>query len=228
MPDTSPIARGVEMLGETLELDLAAGETAYLRRSSLTLARGPFEMTTERIARQGISVYALFTGEVRWANRYTAGDGAVKLSATRDFHGEVLGLPVSPDAPVHLQPARYLGHCGNIGFRMRKSAKKEFWVLTEATGDGVVYIKIPGTHRIEELARDGDGDVVDTNYVAAVGGRFEANGKVFTSRRVLKSGELSNVRLKGDGWYILQSQNPGDATAGGGGIFSALTNLLPF
>ncbi len=214
--------------GEMLELRLQPGEAAWLRRSSLVRASGPFVMRTARIAARRVSVFAVFTGEVRWANRFEAASGPVCLSATRDFHGTVVELPVSPDRPLRLKPALYLGHRGEMKFTMRRSAKREFWVLTEAIGTGSVIVKLPGKPRLHPLLPEGE--IVDTNYVAAVSGTFEANGKVFNTGELVKSGELENVRLSGEGHYLLCSENPGDAGAseGGGGLVGSLFNLLPF
>jgi len=227
-PDPALIAGAIALLGEHLEVTLEAGDTLFLRRASLVRARGDFDHEMVRIAAQTVSVFAVFTGEVPWANRFTARDGPLTLTATRDFHGTVVALPVSAGVPLRLQPARYLGHSGEIRFRMRRSAKREFWVMTEAEGDGTVYIKVPGTARIETLAAEGE--IVDTNYIAAVAGSFAAHGKVFSAKKVVATGEQENVRLSGSGVYVLQSENPDDGggSASGGGILNSLFQLLPF
>lgn len=211
-----------------LELSLEPGASAWLRRSSLVRASGPFAMRTARIAARRVSVFAFFTGEVRWANEFRTDGGPVSLSATRDFHGTVVELPVSPDRPLRLKPALYLGHRGTLKFAMRRSAKKEFWVLTEALGTGSVFVKLPGKPRLHPLLAEGE--VVDTNYVAAVSGTFAAHGKVFNTGELVKSGELENVRLSGEGHYLIASENPEDAGGGdgGGGFLGGLFNLLPF
>ena len=218
---------GIGLGGEYLTLALQAGDFAHLRRSSLIFARGQFRLTTHRIARTRLNIFALFSGDVRWANRFEAIDGPLTLIAARDYPGRIVALPVSPERPVFLQPNRYLAHRGELRFNVRRVAKKEFWTMAEVTGTGRVYIKIPGEPNV--VAMTAEGAIVDTNYVAAVVGRFEAFGKVFTSGEVLKSGELSNVCLSGDGHLVLQSQNPEEAGgAGGGGLVSGLLELLPF
>ncbi|MEO0816334.1 MAG: AIM24 family protein [Pseudomonadota bacterium] len=218
---------GIGVGGEILTLALQPGESAFIRRSSLVFAKGDFGLTTHRIARTRINIFALFSGDVRWANRYDAKDGPVTLMAARDYPGRIVALPVSPDRPLFLQPTRYLAHRGDLTFNVRRVAKKEFWTLAEVRGTGRVYIKLPGEPKIVPLSSDGA--IVDTNYIAAVSGEFKAYGKVFTSGEVMKSGELSNVRLSGAGHFVLQSQNPEEAgNDGGGGIIGSILNALPF
>lgn len=213
--------------GELLDVTLEPGEHLFLRRSSLILADGPFRLTTHRIAQKRFNLWGLFSGEVRWANRFEAKDAPVRIVAARDYPGRIASLPVSPDRPLALQPERYIAHHGELAFDVRRSAKKEFWVLTRVTGSGRVWIKLPGEGEVVPLTAEGA--IVDTNYIAALSGDFRAFGKVFDTGEVLKSGELSNVRLSGTGHYLLQSQNPEEmAGGGGGGFFSFLGDLLPF
>lgn len=147
--------------------------------------------------------------------------------AARDYPGRIVALPVSPDRPLFLQPTRYLAYRGDVTFNVRRVAKKEFWTLAEVRGTGRVYIKLPGDPKIVPLS--GEGTIVDINYVSAISGDFQAFGKVFTSSKVMKSGELSNVRLSGVGHMVLQSQNPEEAGSdGGGGIIGSVLNALPF
>ncbi|GGY43257.1 AIM24 family protein [Parvularcula lutaonensis] len=196
-----------------LTFDLEKGETAYARRSSLMFASGDFHMTTERIAKRGLPLLGLFSGQNLWANRFEA-RGLVKIIAGRDFHGTVIGLPVSGEEPVWLQPSLYLGHRGTLSFVTRRVAKREFWTLTEVTGEGTVWIKAPGRSFRQKLSSEPV--IVDTNYVAAVRGDFSAHGKVFTGAQYLKSGEAENVRLSGTGDVIIQTEVPLSAQASGG------------
>jgi len=218
---------GIGLGDEVLTLALQAGESAFVRRSSLVFAKGEFRLTTHRIAKTRFNLFAFFSGDVRWANRFDAGPGPVTLMAARDYPGRIVALPVSPDRPLFLQPTRYLAHRGDLTFNVRRVAKKEFWTLAEVSGTGRVYIKLPGDPKVLPLCPEGA--IVDTNYVAAVSGPFAAFGKVFTAGEVMKSGELSNVRLSGEGHFVLQSQNPEEAgNDGGGGVFGSIMNALPF
>ncbi|MEL6246093.1 MAG: hypothetical protein AAFQ85_12155 [Pseudomonadota bacterium] len=46
---------------------------------------------------------------------------------------------------------------------------------------------------------------------------------------MLRSGELENVRLSGNGFALFQSENPEErASGGGGGPLGWLFDLLPF
>lgn len=226
-PSATSDATGFAFGGEVLDITLQPGEHLFLRRSSLILADGPFGLTTHRIVQKRFNLWGFFTGEVRWANRFEAEGGPVRLVAARDYPGRIVSLPVAPDRPLALQPERYLAHHGELTFDVRRSAKKEFWVLTRVTGTGRVWIKLPGEGEV--VALSDKGAIVDTNYVAALSGDFAAYGKVFRAGEVVKSGELSNVRLSGRGHYLLQSQNPEETdSGGGGGIFSFLGDLLPF
>ena len=215
----------IELHGDIMELRLDAGQSAYVRRSSLIFAEGEFELKTKRIAKKRFGILALFSGQVRWANIYNA-KSDLKLLAGRDFPGTVMSLNVSPDAPVHIKPGLYLGHIGELSFNTRRVAKKEFWTLNEISGTGTVYLKMPGRPLLIPMADTPQ--IVDTNYVAAIAGTFDAHGKVFTSGEVMKSGELENVKLTGDGMVIFQSENPGDGGGGGGGIVQTILDILPF
>ncbi|MEL6661654.1 MAG: AIM24 family protein [Pseudomonadota bacterium] len=229
LPTRSPATsdHGIGLGGETLTLALQPGESAFIRRSSLVFAKGDFKLTTHRIAKTRFNIFALFSGDVRWANRFDAQDAPVTLMAARDYPGRIVALPVSPDRPLFLQPTRYLAHRGDLAFNVRRVAKKEFWTLAEVTGTGRVYIKLPGDPKV--VALTSEGAIVDTNYVAAISGDFQAYGKVFTSGEVMKSGELSNVRLSGTGHFVLQSQNPEETgNDGGGGLIGSILNALPF
>lgn len=207
------LGQGKVLDNHVLTFELQKGEAAYVRRSSMIFASGPFAMTTERIAKRGLPLLGLFSGQNLWANRFEA-EGLVKVVAGRDYHGTVIGLPVTPDAPVWLQPSLYLGHKGALSFVTRRVARREFWTLTEVAGEGTVWIKAPGRSFRERL---GDEPViVDTNYVAAVRGTFSAHGKVFTGGQYLKSGEAENVKLSGSGDVIIQTEVPLTAQASGG------------
>ena len=232
VPDGAPgqtALRGEDALSRhVLTLALDAGETAFIRRSSLMLAEGRFAMTTKRIASKRVPLIGLFSGQNLWANRFEA-EGAVRLVAGRDYHGLVLGLPVTPDRPVWLQPALYLGHQGDLSFTVRRVAKREFWSLTEVRGSGTVHIKAPGRAFAVPLGQAPGGEprevIVDTNYVAAVRGAFSANGRVFSAGQYLRSGEAENVRLTGEGDVLLQTELPPEA-GGGGGILGGILDLF--
>lgn len=211
----------------TLRIELASGEHVWVRRSSLITAEGPFELTTHKIAKKRFNIFGFFSGQSRWANKFTAQGGPVTIIAGRDFYGTVISFDVTPENPVHISPSLYLAHQGELDLDTKKVAKKEFWTLTEVIGTGTLHIKVPGRPVQRELSKTPI--VVDTNYVAAVQGAFEANGNVFKASRVVKSGELENVNLSGVGTFLLQSENPEDAGGdSGGGIISSILDLLPF
>jgi uncharacterized protein (AIM24 family) len=180
-------------------------------------------MKTSRIASRRLPLIGLFSGQNLWANRFEA-EGPVQIIAGRDFHGTVLGLPVTGGIPVFLQPALYLGHRGDLEFTVRRVAKREFWTLTEVTGEGTVWIKAPGRSFSKPLRTD-DSVIVDTNYVAAVRGSFSANGKVFSSGQYLKSGEAENVRIKGEGDMLIHTELP-PQEGGSGGPFGWILDLV--
>jgi len=210
---------------DVLEATLYPGETMFVRRSSLIAIEGGFEMKTEQVAKRRFSVIGQFSGQTRWANVFTAKSGTVSLIAGRDYHGRVVSIAVTPDTPVFIQPSLYLAHKGDLTIDTKRVAKKEFWTLTKISGSGTVHIKLPGRPTLRALSSEGA--VVDTDYVAAIRGEFEAFGKVFNTGELVKSGELSNVRLTGSGEMILQSENPEEADSGGG-VFGGLLDLLPF
>lgn len=217
-------------LGQTRVLDdhvltmkLAAGETGFVRRSSLIFASGDFSMKTRRIAAKSLPLIGIFSGQNLWANCFEA-ETETTLIAGRDFHGTVVGLDVSEDRPVWLQPALYLGHRGDLRFITRRVAKREFWTLTEVSGSGTVWIKAPGRTFRQKL--DPETPVItDTNYVAAVRGAFSADGKVFTRGQYLRSGEAENVKLRGAGDVLMQTEVP-ISVAGSGGILGAILDIF--
>ena len=205
-----------------LTFDLQPGETAYLRRSSLIFASGMFHMATQRVASRRIPFLGLFSGQNLWANRFEA-ESAVQIIGGRDYHGQVIGLDVTEGESVWLQPALYLGHKGALDFTVRRVAKKEFWTLTEVRGEGTVYIKAPGRTFRQPLDPN-VAVVADTNYVAAIRGRFSASGKVFTNAQYLRSGEAENVRLSGEGDVLIQTELPPETS--GGGFIGGLLDLF--
>ena len=221
-PAAQAAMRGEDTLDRhVLSLDLAEGDVAHIRRSSLMLAEGAFGMKTRRIASKRVPVMGLFSGQNLWANRFEA-EGPARLVAGRDYHGIVLGLTVTEAQPVWLQPSLYLGHAGALGFTVKRVARREFWTLTRVTGEGIVYVKVPGRTFTTPLT--GRDLIVDTNYVAAIRGAFSAHGKVFSAGQYLRSGEAENVRLTGDGDVIMQTELPPEA--GGGGILGGLLDLF--
>jgi len=224
--DISP-ASPIHYGDSTLRVDLQPGEQLWLRRSSLITAEGPFDLKTEKIAKRNFNIFGFFSGQSRWANIFTAEDGPVTIIAGRDYYGTIISFDITPETPVHISPSLYLAHQGDLDLDTEKVAKGEFWTLTKVSGTGKLHIKAPGRPVQRPLSETPI--VVDTNYVAAVQGTFEANGKVFKASRVMKSGELENVHLSGTGMFLLQSENPEDAGGdSGGGIFSFITDLLPF
>ena len=225
-PVTGTTVPAIRIGANTLNITLEPGEAAWLRRSSLIFADGPFRLNVDRIAQRQFSVIGTFSGQVRWANRFTADGASVELSAARDHEGSVVSLDVTPQAPVYVKPWSYLGHSGALTFNTERVARKEFWTMMRVAGCGTVHIKLHGTAQIRRSRATGS--IVDTNYVAAIAGAFKAHGKVFRKSDVVRSGELENVRLSGDGHIVLQSRNPEESMRGGGGIMSLLGNLLPF
>ncbi|MEL6475091.1 MAG: AIM24 family protein [Pseudomonadota bacterium] len=217
----------IEIGGNVLDIALGPDEVAWIRRSSLILADGPFALRTKFIAKKRLNLFGAFSGQVRWANRFEADGGQVRLVAGRDFHGAVASLTVSPDQPVHIMPGSYLGHQGRLTFDTKRVAKKEFWTLARVEGSGIVHIKIAG--RPLQVPLNSTPMVADANYVAAITGAFKAQGKVFKAGQVLRSGELENVRLSGNGCALFQSENPEERASGrGGGPLGWLFDLLPF
>lgn len=204
-------------------MELDEGDVGFVRRSSLIYAGGDFRLKTRRIASKTIPVLGIFSGQNLWANRFEA-ETPTTLVAGRDYHGTVLGMEVKEDEAVWLQPALYLGHRGELDFTVKRVARREFWTLTRVTGEGTVWIKAPG--RSFRKALDPETPVVvDTNYVAAVRGDFFADGRVFTRGQYLRSGEAENVKIRGTGDVLIQTEVP--ITAGGaGGPFGFLLDLF--
>ena len=204
-----------------LSFELAPGEVAFVRRSSLLLADGKFGLKTRRIASKRVPIMGLFSGQNLWANRFEA-EEPTRLVAGRDYHGVVMGLDVTPERDVWLQPALYLGHRGDLDFTVKRVAKREFWTLTLVSGTGTAHIKAPG--RAFSTPLPGRELIVDTNYVAAIRGSFAAHGKVFSAGQYLKSGEAENVRLTGEGDVLMQTELPPES--GGGGFLGGILDLF--
>jgi uncharacterized protein (AIM24 family) len=216
----------VSIEGGLLSITLQPGETLWLRRSSLIHAEGPFDLTTHFIARSRFNIFGFFSGQNRWANKFTAKDAPVHILAGRDYAGAIVALDVTPDRPAYISPPLHLAHQGTLTFDTRRVAKKEFWTLTQVTGDGRVFLKVHG-HALAR-ALTAEGAITDTNYVAAITGTFTAFGKVFSAGELMRSGELENVRIAGDGDIIFQSENPEETTtSSGSGPLSSILNLLP-
>ncbi|MEM9810163.1 MAG: AIM24 family protein [Pseudomonadota bacterium] len=206
-----------------LTMRIKEGETGFVRRSSLIYAAGDFRMTTKRIAAKALPLLGLFSGQNLWANRFEAQSDTM-LIAGRDFHGTVLALEVEEGEEVWLQPSLYLGHRGDLTFLVKRVAKREFWTLTRVTGSGTVWIKVPGRSFRQPLDPQSS-VIVDTSYVSVIRGAFKAHGRVFTSGQYLRSGEAENVRLRGDGDVLIQTEVPITA-AGRGGILGTVLDIF--
>ncbi len=211
-----------------LSVTLAPGETLWLRRSSLLHAEGPFDLSTHFIAKSRFNIFGFFSGQNRWANKFTAKDAAVHILASRDYAGDVIALEVTPERSVFISPSLHLAHQGELTLDTKRVAEKEFWTLTEITGTGRVWIKLHGLALTRVLSSDGA--ITDTNYVAAIAGTFTAYGRVFKTGELMRTGELENVRLAGEGEVIFQSENPEESgrASRGGGPFDWIFSFLPF
>ncbi|MEM9285039.1 MAG: AIM24 family protein [Pseudomonadota bacterium] len=223
-PGSSAVLRQQQILDDhVLTMELAGGEVGYVRRSSLIYAGGDFDMRTRRIASKAVPILGIFSGQNLWANRFEA-TSPTSLVAGRDYHGTVLGMEVTEGEAVWLQPALYLGHRGDLEFTVKRVARREFWTLTRVTGEGTVWIKAPGRSFRKPLDPETP-VVVDTNYVAAVRGDFAADGRVFSRGQYLRSGEAENVKIRGMGDVLIQTEVPITA-AGGGGPLGYLLDLF--
>jgi len=138
-----------------LALTLAPGETLWLRRSSLVQAEGPFELSTHFIAKRRFNVVGFFSGQNRWANKFTAKDAPVHILAGRDHAGAVVALDVTPGASVFISPSLHLAHQGDLTLDTKRVAKKEFWTLTEISGTGRVWIKLHGHALMRPISKEG-------------------------------------------------------------------------
>jgi uncharacterized protein (AIM24 family) len=211
-----------------LSVTLQPGETLWLRRSSLIEASEPFDLSTHFIAKSRFNIFGFFSGQNRWANKFTAKDAPVHILAGRDYAGDVIALDVSPERSVYISPSLHLAHQGDLTLDTKRVAKKEFWTLTQVSGTGRVWIKLHGHALVRPLS--GEGAITDTNYVAAISGTFTAYGKVFKTGELMRTGELENVRLTGEGDVIFQSENPEEtgSSSRGGGPFDWIFSFLPF
>jgi uncharacterized protein (AIM24 family) len=127
-------------------IDLA-GETLYVESDRLLAFEGSLRQGTVFLGARG-GVMGVVRGQATGQGLFTTtltGHGSVAVLA----HGGVFELPITPGAPVHVDPQAYVGHRGEVANRLTASvgwremvgrASGETFQL-ELSGDGAVYVQ---------------------------------------------------------------------------------------
>jgi uncharacterized protein (AIM24 family) len=123
------------------------GDTLYVEADRLLVFEGGLTQGTMFMGSQG-GMMGMVRGQVTGQGLFTttlAGHGAVAVLA----HGGVIGLPITPDRPVHVDPQAYVAHHGevrnklsaDIGWRELVGRGSGEAFQLELSGSGTVYVQ---------------------------------------------------------------------------------------
>ena len=190
--------KGFVDYGPLMAIDVAAGDEVSLRRGAYIASSHEMDFETRRDSKGTKSWMRLFAGgnvtRVIWRARE-----ATRLTASLDFIGTSLGIAVGEHS-VQVAPKLFLGYRGAVHQALGRAAKKEFWLMSKLSGEGEVFLHVPGGYSVMEIAGSA---FVDTDRVAAVIGDLEAVGVMRGAKNILKSGELDVVQLEGSGYAVI-------------------------
>ena len=184
--------------GNLMALDVTEGEEVSLRRGAYIASSREMDFETRRDSKGTKSWMRLFAGgnvtRVIWRAKE-----ATRLTASLDFIGTTIGIEVGEET-VQVAPKLFLGYRGEVHQSLGRAAKKEFWLMSKLSGEGEVFLHIPGGYSVVEIAGSA---FVDTDRVAAVIGDLEAVGVMRGAKDILKSGEMDVVQLEGSGYAVI-------------------------
>ncbi|SFF34479.1 Uncharacterized conserved protein, AIM24 family [Actinacidiphila alni] len=124
-----------------------AGETLYVEADRLLAFDGSLQQGTMFMGSQG-GVMGVIRGQVTGQGLFTTtlqGKGSVAVMA----HGGVIELPITPQAPVHVDPQAYVAHRGDVrnklsaalGWREMVGRGSGEAFQLELSGQGMVYVQ---------------------------------------------------------------------------------------
>ncbi|MEU6849183.1 AIM24 family protein [Actinacidiphila alni] len=123
------------------------GETLYVEADRLLAFDGSLQQGTMFMGSQG-GVMGVIRGQVSGQGLFTTtlqGKGSVAVMA----HGGVIELPITPQAPVHVDPQAYVAHRGDVrnklsaalGWREMVGRGSGEAFQLELSGHGMVYVQ---------------------------------------------------------------------------------------
>lgn len=133
--------------GHHIQVINLTGETLYVEADRLLAFDGTLQQGTMFMGSQG-GVMGMVRGQVTGQGLFTTtlkGHGSVAVMA----HGGVIGLPITPNRPVHVDPQAYVAHHGDVrnklsaalGWRdMVGRGSGEAFQL-ELSGQGAVFVQ---------------------------------------------------------------------------------------
>lgn len=207
--------------GALMRLSLPAGEKLSLRRGAFIASTHEMDFAAMRDAKGAKSWMRLFAGgsvsRIVWSC-----EADCEVTASLDFIGTTLSIPVGDGTPVSIAPKLFLGYLGTVSQALGRGAKKEFWVMSKLSGAGSVFLHVPGGYTVMEV----DGSVVvDTDRVAATIGDLEAVGTMRGAKDILKSGEMDAVRMEGTGRIVLAHNSLGSVENEAAGWLSLIPGM---
>lgn len=216
---------GVTDHGPLLRVDLAAGEPLYLRRGTLIASSERMDVRTRKDFKGVKGGLKSVMGGTLVVNAWTCSVPAT-VTAALGFYGRSLGIRVAPGLSILSSPKLYLGHRGDVQRRIRKGAKKEFWFVSEVSGDGTLYLHVPSGYTVVPLT--GSDTVLDYERIAALVGEFEITGEALDLKSWMKSGETNSLLVTGEGYAVLShsSLESIEGESGGGGFVGSIVEIF--
>lgn len=153
-------------------------------------------------------------GESLFITTYTAPSGGGWVDVAHHLAGDIVHVPVTPDAPVSVTKGSWLASGSSVeldtkwgGFKNLVGGEGGF--LVHASGEGALLMACYGAIDRIELA-DGESITIDTGHVVAFSPSVSSQIRKVTGGLVqtLKSGEGLVFDFTGPGWVMTQSRNP--------------------
>lgn len=189
------ISKKITSHGRTLNVDVSDKQPIYLRRSTLIKSTHHLTSRPQSFGQHWFSPRNFFLGAPLSVNRWMCEEKSAALTAGLGYYGEVIEIPVSPNAPVFVNVSQYLGHMGELDKHTQKIAKKEFWFMAKFSGSGRVFLHVPVGY--EQLPIENNNVILDHKYASAIWGSFVIRGQELDIKSWAKSGETDNVVITG-------------------------------
>lgn len=155
-------------------------------------------------------------GESLFVTTYTAPANGGWVDLANFLTGDVINLPVTPDAPVSVTRGSWMASGAAVELDTRWGGFKnlvggEGGFLVHASGEGPLLMACYGAIDRFDLAA-GESITVDTGHVVAFGATVTSQVRKITGGVVqtLKSGEGLVFDFTGPGWVLTQSRNPSE------------------
>ena len=192
---------------ESVEIQLAQGESIYTESGGMAWMRGSFDMDTSTRGGLGAGLGRMLAGESLFQTTYTCRIKDGLITFTPEVPGKVVDLNLAAGQSLICQKDAFM--CAQETVKLEMHFRKklgaglfggEGFILQKITGPGLAFLEIPGEVREVEL---GPGEVmkVDPGHIAL----FEPT--VDYDITAVKG--LKNVLFAGEGLFLATLKGPG-------------------